>query len=260
MHYCKYEDVEKYIKDKEKLYNFIENPKTFICYLFPYYNGEHESNISKYARGKDYHIVVREKLEQEIKKLKLEYEFGNFYAFCDNSPLPEVEIAYFSGCGILGKNHLIFDDIYGGYVFIGIIATDIEIEFEPKEQRLCINCKKCIKACPGGAINEKNIDLEKCLSHLTQLNKELTKEQEEKISKSKYIWGCDICLDVCPMNKKIKATEIEEFSQNLIYNLEINKDITRRQFLEKFPNRAFTFKGPKPIIRNLLIKKEKNLK
>lgn len=260
MYYCKYSEIEEYILDKEKLFSYIDNPKTFICYLFPYYAGNQESNISKYARGKDYHIVVKEKLEIEIDRLNKIYPNGIFCSFCDNSPLPEVRIAYLSGCGILGKNGLIFDEKYGGYVFIGIIATDVEIDFVKKDKKQCINCGLCVKTCPTGAILENFIDTEKCLSHITQTNRDLSVKEEQLIGKSKYIWGCDVCLDVCPMNKGVKKSEIEEFTQNLIFFLDVEPEITRKAFKEKFKDRAFTFRGPKPLIRNVNIKRQKNNK
>lgn len=252
MFFCKYDDICDKIVQKEKLFSKIENPKIFMVKLFPYFAGHDEGNISKYARGKDYHIVVRQKLENIISEYKKEFKDNNFVAFCDNSPLPEVYIAYKSGAGILGKQGLIFDREYGGYIFIGIIATDADIKYETIEPEKCVNCGLCADSCPTKSI-DKN-DFSGCLSEITQRN---SKDVDKKLIKnSKLVWGCDICLDVCPMNKNAKITYIDEFRENLVYSL-CKEDVegkTRLQFLKKYEDRAFTFRGPKPICRNLTIK------
>ena len=255
MKFCTYEQVKQHIKEKNKLFSYIDNPKTFIVELFPYYVGNDDGNISKYARGKDYHIVVPKMLDEIIEKYKKQYPQNKFVSFCDNSPLPEVKIAYESGIGILGKNGLIFDEKYGGYVFIGIIATDLEIEFEKPVTKKCSGCNICVGKCPLRAISNEGIDKNKCLSNLTQINYD-TKYIDE-VAKSKYIWGCDICLDVCPMNQKVEVTPIIDFKIDLIFEISMEQveNLTRKQFKTKFFERAFTFRGPKPIIRNLSIKR-----
>lgn len=252
MHFCKYDDVKQHISDE--IFKYIKNPKTFIVKLFPYYCGEHYGNIAKYARGMDYHVVVPRKLDEIIIDFKEKYPQAEFAKFCDNSPLPEVLIAYKSGAGILGKNRLIFDENYGGYVFIGIIATDAEIEFDKPDLRECVNCGACIKACPTGSILSDEIRESTCLSHLTQMNSDVL--DESVIKKSKYIWGCDICLDVCPMNRQIFHTDILEFKENLIYEITTDdvREKTRKEFANQHPDRAYTFRGPKPLLRNLTIK------
>ncbi len=250
MYFVNIQDVK--IKN-EKLFEYIKSPKTFIVRLFPYFVNNNLGNISKYARGKDYHIVVKNELEKDILKLKKKFPDNEFYAFCDNSPIDEVQIAYKSGAGILGRQGLIFDKEYGGYVFIGIIATDAEIEFEKKEPKKCINCGLCVKNCPSRALD--NMDFSKCLSEQTQKNS--SDIDEKMIANSDFIWGCDICLDVCPMNKKAKKTENPFFSENLIYFLEEEEisGLSRKEFNEKYPERAFTFRGTKPILRNIELQK-----
>lgn len=252
MYFCKYKDVKQHINDE--IFKYIENPQTFIVKLFPYYCGNQSGNIAKYARGMDYHVVVSNKLDEIIDDYSKKFPQAKFAKFCDNSPLPEVLIAYKSGAGILGKNHLIFDEKYGGYVFIGIIATDMEIEFPEPVLRTCCDCKLCVNSCPTGSLTDDGVVQSTCLSHLTQLN--CDEVDENIIKNSKLIWGCDICLDVCPMNRDISHTDILEFTQNLVCEINI-EDVdckTRKEFKNLHVDRAYTFRGPKPLLRNLTIK------
>lgn len=218
--------------------------QSVIFCLFPYYKDNSEGNISKYARGIDYHKVVFDSLNVCCEKFKKEYG-KNFVALCDNSPLPEVYGAFVSGCGILGENGLIFDREYGSYVFIGTILTDMYIAPSYNPQRCCA-CNLCKTACP------KEND---CLSHLTQSNVDLS-GYEKSLIENGLVWGCDICSDVCPMNKNPKISPNNLFTKNTINSLSIEDvvNLTRKEFTLKYKDRAFTWKGTKPIIRNLEIK------
>lgn len=252
MYFTSFKEISHKIKNLDAIFSRIENPKNCIVETFPYFINNNDGNLSKYARGKDYHSVVLKKLDEIIANFKKTYPNNIFISFCDISPLPEVYIAYKAGAGILGRNGLIFDETYGGYVFIGIILTDAELIFQKTTPKNCTNCKKCEILCPQNAISENGVDPKKCLSYITQ---EMSANPEH-LDNSHYIWGCDICLDVCPMNKNIEKTNIDEFAHDLIYsiNLEDIQNLSRKEFKNQFPNRAFTFKGPKPLIRNLKLK------
>ena len=225
----------------------------FICAVFPYLPEKiSEGNISLYARGQDYHIWVKEILNKAVEELQREYPDNHFKAYTDTSPHDEVMIAYKCGLGALGKNRLIITDEYGSYVFIGIIETDLECTAEPRETRHCIGCNACVKACPGGAISENGVCSDKCLSHITQKRADLDENEAKMIKNHSLIWGCDTCQLVCPMNKGVKHSNIEEIIHTLTPQ---DVDISDKQFRKKYADFAFSFRGVKPLKRNLEIKK-----
>lgn len=221
--------------------------------LFPYYAGNIPGNLSFYARGRDYHDVIYDILTDFIQNINPIFPMNHFVPLVDASPLPEVYGAYISGCGILGRNGLIFDRTYGSYVFIGTIMTDLSIP-ETSGSETCSNCGACIHACPTGALSGTGI----CLSHLTQTGGELSVEKQSFLQTSSLIWGCDLCSTVCPMNRNTPISPNGAFTENLICNLKIQDltGLTRKAFLKKYIGRAFTWKGPAPLLRNLRIQKE----
>ncbi len=252
---CQFNDLIKVMTSEQidKANNLMPDIKSIIFALFPYYNGQSDGNISLYARGSDYHDVVSQSLNSICLKIAEQYKNSNFKVLCDASPIPEVYGAYLSGCGILGDNGLIIDKNYGSYVFIGTVITDLALNSTYENKKTCIHCMKCQKLCPNKAINNGKIDESKCLSAITQKGGNLTEEETLLIKKSSLIWGCDICSNICPMNKDIQFTKNPKFKQDLINTLCV-KDInglTRRAFNEKYPNRAFTFRGIAPLLRNL---------
>ena len=244
--------------DFEKRINpffMMEDAKTVIVCLFSYNTGIH-NKISSYAHGKDYHRVLTDILEKISKPLT---ENGyKIKAFTDNSLLPERYLAYLAGLGFFGKNNMLINKKLGSKFFIGCILTDCEIEEDnPIENVLCIGCDKCINSCPGGALGDGfSFDENKCASFVSQKKGELSEEEKALIKKSGFIWGCDICSDVCPYNEKIEITKIPEFSQNLIDVVEIDSDMTNKEFMKKYGDRAFSWRGKNVLLRNINIIKE----
>ncbi len=236
------------LKDCRAKSRIPQNAKSVIVYLFPYFLGEDfyvNSNISKYAVPEDYHIIAGEYLKKIATELKNTYPENIFQCFCDNSPLNEVEIAVKCGLGVKGRNTLLINREYGSFVFIGEIVTDLELQPSLSEDRTCFSCGICEKSCPGGALKEYKVAVEKCLSDITQLKGELTQFQIQQIKKSTSVWGCDICQNVCPMNKNIKKSPIPEFYENAKARYMSGDDITRR---------AFNWRGEAVINRNFKIK------
>ena len=225
----------------------------FICAVFPYLPEKiSDGNISLYARGQDYHIWVKEILNKAVEELQRKYPDAVFKAYTDTSPHDEVMIAYKCGLGALGKNRLLITDDYGSYVFIGIIETDLECTAPPRQLRNCIGCNACIKACPGCAISENGVDNKKCLSDITQRRSDLTEDESEMVKNHSLIWGCDTCQLVCPMNKGVKHSGVQEIIHTLTTQ---DVDISDKQFRKKYADFAFSFRGVKPLKRNLELKK-----
>lgn len=232
--------------------------RSVLIWLFPYFAGERPGNLSLYARGCDYHAVVREALAPVAERLRARYPGNCFTVLVDDSPLPEVRAAALAGLGAIGQNGLLIHERYGSYVFIGTIVTDLDIPAVPEEPRPCLRCGACRRACPGGAIGESGVAPSRCLSSLTQRGGEVSDEETGLLRRHPLIWGCDACQTACPMNRRAAHTETKAFCEDLICALgeEELEGLTRRAFLQKYPERAFTWRGPAPLRRNLSLKRE----
>lgn len=270
---CEFAILKKYMSaiSIQQTYEKCENPQSIFVALFPYFCGYTNGNLSIYARGVDYHKVINNTLSPVAQYIKSEMG-ANAVVLVDNSPLAEVQSARLAGVGKIGENGLIFDSVYGSYVFIGTILTDIPFKKTPAicsgkiNENLpdedsdiidCLGCGLCKKHCKANAIGENGkILCESCISDLTQSKKELTNEQKQMLLKHDLIWGCDTCQKICPQNRNVPHTENPLFTQNLINSLDREDliGLTRKQFNEKYTDRAFTWRGTKPILRNLTLK------
>lgn len=199
-------------RNREKRYNptlLVEDSKSVISVLLNYYPKEllEEKNnfkISKYAYGKDYHFVIKDKLKILLQKIEEKSGERKARIFTDSAPVLDRAWARESGLGFVGKNTTIINKKGGSFFFIGHIILDLEIDYEPKAvKNSCGNCTKCIQACPTGALQPFNLDARKCISYLTIENRgEIPDEFNGKLNN--FILGCDICMDVCPWNRFAK--------------------------------------------------------
>ena len=229
-----------------------------IVVLFPYLVRD-AGNVSLYARGLDYHAVIMRALEPVCARLRQEFSQNRFVPLVDASPLPEVRAAWVSGAGILGQNGLIFDRTYGSFVFIGTVLTDLELPPTPSAREICPGCGACTRACPAQALQHGCVDEASCLSALTQSKQPMTEEQLRQLAHHPLVWGCDICSLACPLNRDAAETTNPAFRGNRICSLEADNvdGLTRKQFLAAFPERAFIWRGPAPLARNLSLKRQK---
>lgn len=224
--------------------------KTVITALFPYYCVKAGGQVSRYAGAKDYHIVAKSMLSCAADSLKERFDEHEFVPFCDASPIPEVKAASIAGLGVIGRNGLLITKEYGSYVFIGEIVTDILIETDEAVKGKCISCGLCAKKCPSGAILDCGVNKEYCISHLTQKKGELTKDEQSLLRKAGTIWGCDICQEVCPMNRNVRETYIDDFKNDIINSLSPD-EIEKNEFKKKYETRAFLWRGKNVLRRNV---------
>ncbi len=237
----------------------VENAKSVISVLLNYYPGEKQNDlaapiISKYAYGKDYHYVIKEKLNELlafIKKLNPETE-GR--AFVDSAPVMERAWAREAGLGWIGKHGLLINKQIGSFVFIGELIINTDLTYDTPIKEYCGTCTRCINACPTNAIiADKTIDARKCISYLTiELKGAIPHEFTGKLSNR--VFGCDICQDVCPHNSKSVPHNHEELKpiQGL---LEMNKTdwytMDKTNFNKIFKHSPLKRTGYKGIKRNL---------
>jgi len=173
--------------------------------------------ISRYAWGDDYHDVMKTKLDELLEWMRAEFG-GAFQArsYVDTGPVLERVAAKYAGLGWLAKNTCLINQRLGSWLFLGVILTDLELtpslpHGEPPPADMCGSCRRCIDACPTDAIVAPYVlDARRCIAYLTiELRGPIP--QEFRPAMGNMVFGCDICQDVCPWNRKAPATQIAEF-------------------------------------------------
>lgn len=236
----------------------LPGAKSIIVCAFGYYTGGEKGNISRYARGADYHMVTAEKMKH-ITRL-LESEGYSAAAFADTGELNERLLARLAGIAFVGRNRMAINPRLGSYFFIGYILTDCLLEADSPCTDSCAGCNRCVEACPLGALSD-GFDEEKCLSYITQKKGSLSETEERAITEANTIWGCDICQEVCPHNANPAVTEIEEFKRDLIINLHIDETLSNKAFMRIYGGRAFAWRGKGVLLRNQkIVEKLKKIK
>ncbi len=231
-----------------------------------YYPGEHPENlegggrVARYAWGKDYHLVIKERLRE--LRAELEGALGcriKARAFTDAVPLLERSAAQHAGLGFFGRNSCIINGEIGSYFFIADLIVDQEIEPDAEGKGTCGRCTRCMSACPTGAIKAPGVvDARLCISYLTIENKGAI-PRELRGAVGDWAFGCDVCQEVCPYNKrKATVSRWPEFSgaQGAGPYLKIEEvlDIrTEEEFEERFGGTPLTRPGRAGLLRNCCV-------
>jgi len=209
--------LENNLEKRENPGLLVEGAQSVISCLVSYKQDASKANsdlkIAKYAWGKDYHIVVKDMLYKLLDYITKEFHPEiNARIFVDSAPVFEKPLAVRAGLGWIGKNSLLITRNHGSFVFIGEIISDLALQIDPPfEKNYCGSCQACINNCPTGAISkDKSFDVRKCNSFYT-IEHEGPIPENIKNKLNGWIYGCDICQDVCPWNKKTALTKIDEF-------------------------------------------------
>nr|WP_120489084.1 tRNA epoxyqueuosine(34) reductase QueG [Bergeyella cardium] len=195
----------------------VEGAKSVISLKYNYFPQEKipmAYNLAKYAYGEDYHDVVKSVLREMVSELLEEIGDFGFRIFVDSAPVMEKAWARKSGLGWIGKNSLLISKKRGSFFVLSEIICDLDLEPDYPTTDHCGSCRKCIDACPTGAIvSDKIINGSKCISFLTiELKDEIPSAFEDKLED--WMFGCDICQDVCPWNRFSLPHNQPRFSPN----------------------------------------------
>lgn len=227
--------MENHFEKRTNPRKLVEGSKSVISVLLNYFPEEKQCDdtfkISKYAYGKDYHYVVKEKLHLLLEFIQTEIGEVTGRAFVDSAPVMDKVWAAKSGLGWIGKNTNLITKEFGSFVFIGELIIDLELEYDKQIKDYCGNCTKCIDACPTKALSPYQLDARKCISYLT-IEKKGVIPEDVKDQWNDWIFGCDICQDICPWNSKsvLPNGRLKSHSENAFQLSDELKKMTKQDF------------------------------
>jgi len=199
----------------------VDDAKTVVSLLLNYFPEEKQADtsapkISKYAYGEDYHFVIKDKLTELLEHIKQEIGEVSGRVFVDSAPVMDKVWAKKSGLGWIGKHTNLIHPQNGSFFFIAELIIDLVIEPDGPIQDYCGTCTKCIDACPTEAIVQPYVvDGSKCISYFTIELKDELLPSEFKGKMDNWMFGCDVCQDVCPWNRFSKVTKEDRFKPAL---------------------------------------------
>ncbi|MFI5237377.1 MAG: tRNA epoxyqueuosine(34) reductase QueG [Ignavibacteriales bacterium] len=234
--------MQKNFEKRKDIRQILPNAKSVISLGLNYYtpdsyvNDNSKGKVSRYAWGKDYHLIIwsmLDELEEELKKIDQKFES---ISYVDTGPVMDKAWAVRAGIGWLGKHTNVINREKGSWFFIANLITNYEFDYSEPIPDFCGSCTACIDACPTNAIiQEYMVDANKCISYLTIENKkEIPEEFKGKFEN--WLFGCDICQDVCPWNQKFPIESlVKEFQpQNKELDLDHILEMNEERFKVKF--------------------------
>ena len=240
----------------------VDGARSVVCLMYNYHTDDKQADptapkIAKYALGKDYHWVLKQKLSAIVENLREEVGEFNCRIFVDSGPVLEKAWAARAGLGWIGKNSLLLNRERGSYFFLSEIIVDFELDYDQPIGDLCAKCRKCQDACPTGALVEPRIlDARRCISYFTiEYRGDLPAGMRDRFNN--WMFGCDICQDACPWNSKSQKHNEPLFeAQEALLQMKKNEwqEITREVFNRLFKDTAVTrtrFQGLKRNIKFL---------
>ena len=195
----------------------VDGARSIISLMMNYFPENYETyssslKVSKYARNMDYHVIIKNRLFDLVERLKAETGDFNYRVFVDSAPILDRAWAVEAGIGWVGKNSMLLSRKNGSFYFLAEVVCDLDLEYNiPNKGSYCGNCTRCIDACPTKAITSPGkLDANRCISYLTiEFKQDI--ENDFKGQFNNWIFGCDICQDVCPWNRFSILHDISEF-------------------------------------------------
>tara|TARA_A100000164_G_C21911689_1_gene775961 strand:+ start:626 stop:1558 length:933 start_codon:yes stop_codon:yes gene_type:complete len=252
------------LEQRRNILEYFPEAKTVISFGYNYYTDNNRNNndykISNYAWGNDYHVVLKEKLYEIIKIINLHNQQFNYRVCVDTSPIMEKHWGQKSGLGWIGKHTNLINSKIGTWFFLSEIIIDFEMKYnKPFTYDLCGTCTKCIDACPTEALDDYILDSNKCISYLTIEHRDsIPDSSSEKLNN--WIYGCDICQEVCPWNIKYEQisndNNFKKRNKIDIKNDEDWENISVEEYQKTFKKSPIKRTKYSGITRNILINKE----
>ncbi|MCH5227666.1 MAG: tRNA epoxyqueuosine(34) reductase QueG [Muribaculaceae bacterium] len=268
--------LQRHIPLRENTDNVLPGARTVISLAFKYqpkeWRNQHLPYLASYAYGEDYHIRLREILFPLISSFKQKY--GGKWRLCiDSAPIAERFWAVRSGIGVRGLNGAVIVPGCGSFTFLAEILTTLEIVPDKPSEGFCNRCGRCIDVCPAGALKgDGKLDARRCINYLTiEKNSDFTDEEKSLLSKgSGYLYGCDRCLRVCPLNipeEYLSQKHASEDQQDMppesslqslfpsvpeVLRLDVTTllEMDEKKFQELFSQSPLNYAGYRKLLRN----------
>ena len=252
--------MEKHFDMRTNPSKLVPGAKSVITLLLNYFPESFQNTdspkIAKYAYGNDYHEVIREKLNHFLFLLRQQIGEINGRGFVDSAPVLERSWAQKSGLGWIGKNGNLINKKKGSFFFIASLITDLALNADDAGIKdYCGTCTRCIDECPTDAIlPDKIVDGSKCISYFTIELKDALIPEKMKGTFDNWLFGCDVCQDVCPWNSFSKKNTVNEFkatNEILHFNKKDWEELTEEKFKIIFKNSPLKRSKYSGIKRNL---------
>lgn len=231
----------------------LNDARSVLVGAYPYktrysreYRGQGQGYISPFAQAPDYHILVKSKLEALGEYIGQIYPETRYISQVDSGPACERLYALRAGIGWQGKNNFIIVPGYGSFVWLGLLATNLELPIDQPMDSLCGDCDRCLTGCPTGAYTEANIfDYHRCMAFWAADKRELTPEQGATLGKYGIIYGCDFCQLACPHNLPGEGKGNWPDLRDLL-------QMSREEFAAVFKDTAAAWRGQDILMRNVI--------
>ena len=249
--------MEKRKDERGSLFNYFPEAKSVVSVGLNYYSGKDQTSLnadykfSNYAWGDDYHDILKKRLFKLLEWIKQSPEQVKGLVCVDTAPVMEKVWAREAGLGWIGKHTNLITKDYGSWLFLGELILDIELDYDLLfDEDLCGRCTACIDSCPTDAIDSYKIDAKKCISYLTIEHRGDFDSLNTNLDG--WIYGCDICQEVCPWNNKFAQTsdldDLQPRPEILNYNNDHWNDLSEenyRHLFKKSPVKRTKYKGLK---------------
>lgn len=256
--------MKRSIRERGDITSLVPGARSVIVAAINYYNEDIPRSkdryiIARYARGGDYHIVIKEKLNRTLSLIKSLAPEATGKVFVDSPPIAEKEWAIRAGIGWRGRHSVIINKDLGSFILLGEIVTTAVFQYdETYIEDHCGTCSICVDACPTRAINDNHtINASRCIAYLTIENPSEVKDHSEVM-----IYGCDRCQEVCPWNGKAVHTDIKEFfTSPEVVSLRRHdwENMSKERFDSLFPSSPVKRAGYEGMMRNVSIARKNNL-